>query len=335
MPRFADSVYGVGSTRGASDGGRRGTPRVAALRAPAKVRPAREWWAGERERVLGARSSSRCCVAYAESMKLSPKWAAEYRGFWDLPEDFEFQAPTPTVTVPAAAARPDHARGIGRPLPRAVRASSASRRRARGTPSSSETLEALLDERLARSEIRALQSGYKDATRFDVWLAVLPGPRSLRGRDRAPGRRSAEHRAPQRDGELVIRCDCGHDFCAPRPELEDGRSVVRVRDDEDAMREIYPRFAHSDPEWMELREFFCPVVRAAAGGRSGAARLPGGARLPAGRGGLLRAAGSGASCPERTPRGRRWPALATQVRSWHPVRAARSSARRMHAPTPL
>jgi acetone carboxylase gamma subunit len=24
------------------------------------------------------------------------------------------------------------------------------------------------------------------------------------------------------------------------------------------MREIYPRFAHSDPDWMQLREFFCP-----------------------------------------------------------------------------
>jgi len=24
------------------------------------------------------------------------------------------------------------------------------------------------------------------------------------------------------------------------------------------MREIYPRFAHAEPAWMELREFLCP-----------------------------------------------------------------------------
>jgi hypothetical protein len=27
---------------------------------------------------------------YRESMELSEKWAREFRGFWDLPEDFTF-----------------------------------------------------------------------------------------------------------------------------------------------------------------------------------------------------------------------------------------------------
>lgn len=40
----------------------------------------------------------------AESMRLSPRFAAEYRGFWDLPEDFEFDASTPTVAAPASVA---------------------------------------------------------------------------------------------------------------------------------------------------------------------------------------------------------------------------------------
>jgi hypothetical protein len=39
---------------------------------------------------------------YAESMRLSPKWAAEFRGFWDLPDEFEFDAVTPTVAVPGS-----------------------------------------------------------------------------------------------------------------------------------------------------------------------------------------------------------------------------------------
>jgi acetone carboxylase gamma subunit len=36
-------------------------------------------------------------------------------------------------------------------------------------------------------------------------------------------------------------------------------SVVLIRDTEQAMREVYPQMGHSDPEWMELREFHCPV----------------------------------------------------------------------------
>ena len=59
------------------------------------------------------------------------------------------------------------------------------------------------------------------------------------------------------DGELVVRCDCGHDFCPPSRnwKLE---AVVHVRDTVEAMREVFPKMAHSDPEWCELREFACP-----------------------------------------------------------------------------
>ena len=36
-----------------------------------------------------------------------------------------------------------------------------------------ETLEALLDEKLSRREVKDIQSGYKDPDRFEKWLAVL------------------------------------------------------------------------------------------------------------------------------------------------------------------
>jgi acetone carboxylase, beta subunit len=32
-----------------------------------------------------------------------------------------------------------------------------------------------------------------------------------------------------------------------------------VRDTDELLEEIYPRMAHCDPEWMELREFYCPL----------------------------------------------------------------------------
>jgi hypothetical protein len=36
---------------------------------------------------------------YAESMRLSDRWAKEFREFWELPEDFEFDVPTPEVDL--------------------------------------------------------------------------------------------------------------------------------------------------------------------------------------------------------------------------------------------
>ena len=56
----------------------------------------------ERERVVAQDFIEPVKVCYAESMRLSARFAAEFRGFWDLPEDFEFEAVTPTVAAERA-----------------------------------------------------------------------------------------------------------------------------------------------------------------------------------------------------------------------------------------
>ncbi len=266
LPRFADSVYGVilredgeqEVTGGASadedaSGKRRERFRAERLK---EARPVREWWAEQRQRMIDHDLIEPVSVAYAESMKMSPRWAAEYRGFWDLPEDFEFETPTPTLTV-------DHAEpGKISPEESAdefLASSSVARvelARAAGRPLERETLAALLDERLSRREIRGIQSGYKDPDRFDKWISVL--------QDRVPyddpivlpmGEGLNAVRAS--DGELAIRCDCGHDFCHPSRNWK-MEAVVRIRDTEESLHEIFPGYAAGDPEWVELRELFCP-----------------------------------------------------------------------------
>jgi acetone carboxylase gamma subunit len=118
-----------------------------------------------------------------------------------------------------------------------------------------ETLEALHDERLGRREVKEIQSSFKDADRFEKWVALL------------------QSRVPYDDpivlplGEglnvvrcrtgLVVRCDCGHDFCPPSRNWK-MEAALYIRDTVDAMREVYPRMAHAAPQWCELREFYCP-----------------------------------------------------------------------------
>lgn len=245
LPRFAESVYAV-------------SDRDAARRARLeRARPVRDWWADARERVLAQDYIKPVRSMYAESMKLSPRWAAEYRGFWDLPEDFEYDAPTPTVEAarPApgkitpeesAAAFLASSEPSGGPLPAAG-----------GRSLERDTLADLLDERLTRRAVKDIQSGYKDPDRFDKWLSVL--------QDRVPYddpvvlpcgeglnvvRRSS-------DEALVIRCDCGHDLCAHDANWKMD-AIVFVRADEESLREVYPAMGHCDPAWMELREFYCP-----------------------------------------------------------------------------
>ena len=244
LPRFAESVYGVADRDGF---------RVRRLE---RGRPVSDWFAQARERVLAQDVIEPLKRMYAESFRLSPRFAAEFRGFWDLEEDYDWVAETPTVE--AASAQP------GKVTP----AESAAQFLAASEPSAfspqpsgvgrgleKDTLGDLADEKLSRRAVKDIQSGYKDPDRFDKWVAVL------------------QERVPYDDpivlpcgeglnivrsgGELVIRCDCGHDFCGPAENWK-MHALVFVRDTDELLREVYPERGHCHPDWQELREFYCP-----------------------------------------------------------------------------
>jgi acetone carboxylase gamma subunit len=130
-----------------------------------------------------------------------------------------------------------------------------------------ETLRDLVEERLPRSQVRAIQSSYKDPGRFDQYVAllqervewdepiVLPFGEHLNivaadGQERPAGGAGSGVR-------YVIKCDCGHEFCDYREnwKLE---ALINVRDDDESLREIYPEKMSGDPDWNHLREYFCP-----------------------------------------------------------------------------
>lgn len=245
LPRFADSAYAVADRE------------AARARRLERGRPAREWWAEQRERVLAQDFIEPVRSMYAESMKLSPRWAAEYRGFWNLPESFDFDAETPTVPAPRSAP------GKVTPEESADRFLAASHvatiqpagGEARSRALQEETLSDLLDEKLSRRAVKDIQSGFKDPDRFDKWVAVL--------QERVPYDDPivlpcGEGLNIVRSGDgLVIRCDCGHDLGRHDRNWK-MEALVFVRDSDELLREVYPAMGHCDPAWQELREFTCP-----------------------------------------------------------------------------
>jgi acetone carboxylase gamma subunit len=123
-----------------------------------------------------------------------------------------------------------------------------------------QTLADLVDEKLARGEVRAIQSGFKDPARFDAYLELL--------QTRVPWDDPivlpfGEHLfiVAKGGGGFVVKCDCGHEFCNHREnwKLE---ALINVRDTDEALREIYPEKMHGDPAWNVLREYFCPGCHA-------------------------------------------------------------------------
>jgi len=99
LARYAEPVYGV--VPGDPDATE--AARAAAReRRAAEAVPVREWMAAERERVLAGDFIEPVRRMYAESLRLSQRWAREFREFWDLPEGFDYDIETPEVDVARA-----------------------------------------------------------------------------------------------------------------------------------------------------------------------------------------------------------------------------------------
>lgn len=119
-----------------------------------------------------------------------------------------------------------------------------------------DTLRDLVEERLPRGQVRAIQSAHKDPDRFDQYLALLQERVAW---DEAIVLPFGEHLhiVAKGGGRYVVKCDCGHEFCdyTENWKLE---ALIHVRETEEALREIYPEKMHGDPRWNVLREYFCP-----------------------------------------------------------------------------
>ena len=87
LPRYAERIYGVvpGDEAG-TEAAREALRRRRAERAV----PVSEWLDRTRERVLAKDLIYPVRDMYRESMALSPRWAGEFRSFWQLPDDFSF-----------------------------------------------------------------------------------------------------------------------------------------------------------------------------------------------------------------------------------------------------
>jgi acetone carboxylase gamma subunit len=121
------------------------------------------------------------------------------------------------------------------------------------------TLTALLDGRLPSTQLTAMMSSFKDPDRFERMLAIYQERVPWTDRILLPygeGLFIVETDA----GERVVRCECGHDFGDYRVNWKLS-ALIFVRNTQDLIDELYPSMMGCDPDWMELREFYCPSCR--------------------------------------------------------------------------
>lgn len=269
IPRLAGELYGVVL----DDEGQADLEKTERRRQEIRERrrqrskPVSEWIEEERERILAHADPDAdpeqlfiepVQRMYAESMRLSEPWAGEFREFWRLPEGFEFGVETPTVEISKRLLKGKDPEELQRQPRTEVSGELPKLTYNPEAAVSEETMTALIDGELPPRQVRELQSGYKDAERFDTYLSILqrrwPFPED---RILLPfGIHMAIVERP--DGEIVIRSDSGHIFGDYRQNWK-LNAVMAVRRDVESMLEVYPEKMHPDPRWNELREYYDPI----------------------------------------------------------------------------
>lgn len=118
------------------------------------------------------------------------------------------------------------------------------------------TIENLIEARLGLEKLLEMMRSFKDPDRFDKYLSIL--------QERVPWEDKILlpyglhlYIVRKQDGSRVVKCDCGHEFGDSSQNWK-LKALIYVRDNEEKLNEIYPKLLHSDPEWMILREYYCP-----------------------------------------------------------------------------
>jgi acetone carboxylase gamma subunit len=121
---------------------------------------------------------------------------------------------------------------------------------------SKKEIQDLIDGKLPFSTVHGMLSRFKDPDRFDKYISILQERVQWDEPILLPyGLHLYIVKKP--DGQRVVKCDCGREFGSYRENWKLSASI-RVRKTDEELGEIYPEMMHCDPEWMELREYFCP-----------------------------------------------------------------------------
>ncbi len=117
------------------------------------------------------------------------------------------------------------------------------------------TLERMIEGKLSWDELKSIISGTKDADRFEKLLGILQERVKWPEKIILP---LHEHLyIVLKENQRIVKCDCGYEF-GDYKENWKIKSRIRVRDTFESIEELYLKDMGSDPEWQELREYFCP-----------------------------------------------------------------------------
>jgi acetone carboxylase gamma subunit len=116
-------------------------------------------------------------------------------------------------------------------------------------------IEQLVDGKLPWPRVQEIMKDAKDSDRFEKWLAILQKRVPWQEKILLP--LTPALFIVQKGNERIVKCRCGQEFGDYRVnwKLE---ALIHVRDSEASLSDVYQGREQPDPEWIQVREYYCP-----------------------------------------------------------------------------
>ncbi|MFQ5473073.1 MAG: acetone carboxylase subunit gamma [Dehalococcoidia bacterium] len=116
-------------------------------------------------------------------------------------------------------------------------------------------IERLIDGKLPWTRVQEIMKAAKDSDRFQKWVQIL--------QSRVPW--NEEILLPlttnlfivRQGDDRAVKCRCGQNFGDYRVNWK-LNALIYVRDDSEKLNDVYRGREQPDPEWMQVREYYCP-----------------------------------------------------------------------------
>jgi len=116
-------------------------------------------------------------------------------------------------------------------------------------------IERLIDGKLPWTRVQEIMKAAKDSDRFQKWVQILQARVPWNEKILLP--LTTNLFIVQQGDDRVVKCRCGQNFGDYRVNWK-LNALIYVRDDSEKLNEVYRGREQPDPEWIQLREYYCP-----------------------------------------------------------------------------
>jgi acetone carboxylase, gamma subunit len=118
-----------------------------------------------------------------------------------------------------------------------------------------EIIKDLVEGKLPWDRTKQIISGYKDEDRFEKYVQILQEKAGWKEKILLP--LTEDLYIVQKGEDRIVKCSCGQEYGDYRRNWK-LKALINVLDSNEKLKDIYPYPGAPDPQYCEVREYYCP-----------------------------------------------------------------------------